>query len=65
MKQKMQFLQWSMAILFCMSQWTWGQKQSIFTIGTTTSPGTPAGQQLTATANSYAVAGNTTTTYLM
>ena len=64
MKQKMQFLQWSMAILFCMSQWAWGQKQSIFTIGTTTSPGTPAGQQLTATANSYAVAGNTTTTYL-
>ena len=64
MKQKMQFMQWSMVILFCASQWAWGQKQSVFTIGTTTAPATPAGQQLTATANSYAVAGNTTTTYL-
>ena len=64
MKQKMQFMQWSMVILFCASQWAWGQKQSVFTIGTTTAPATPAGQQLTATANSYAVAGNTAATYL-
>ena len=48
MKQKMQFLQWSMAILFCMSQWAWGQAvttvtgNETYTIGRSTSLTTPA-----------------------
>ena len=48
MKQKKQFLQWSIVLLFCMSQWAWGQAvptvtgNETYTIGRSTSLTTPA-----------------------